>query len=163
MGLYVPALILAFSGVDALAALSYGRNTQTRKRFISWIDRYFLPNSPLQIDSRELYAARCAIIHTFGPNSSLSDKGDTRRVLFGFQEGNTETLRQLIATNGDESADIVIDFTLFIESFEMAINRFIENINSDTDLSSRVQNNSHQLFAAALYGPAFSVLDIKLS
>jgi len=73
--LLMPALVLIYSGIDTFAALNRKatKDKVTRDDFIEWCNLYFLPsNNNLKCNGRDLYAARCAVLHTYTAVSDLS-------------------------------------------------------------------------------------------
>jgi hypothetical protein len=97
------ALILTFSGIDAMASLekSNGKN-DVKERFANWVNEYMQFNDWPEA-GLELYGARCGILHTYGPISDLSDKGKVR--LIGYTTGVSKHVVQdedlvLVAVEG---------------------------------------------------------------
>src|SRR5438270_13604050 len=67
------ALILLYAAIDAMAYMSLPE-TETYVRpvdFIRWVDKYMISTGWLNVTSRELYAARCGLLHTFSPYARL--------------------------------------------------------------------------------------------
>src|SRR6266851_5621988 len=69
-GLAVPGLTLLYAAMDGMAWLVLPEGTQEvkRKDFESWADKYFVPEMRARgysdITADDLYAARCALVHT---------------------------------------------------------------------------------------------------
>src|SRR5688572_11684441 len=97
-GMQVPALILTYSGMDAMGwMLAEDTTTRVRDRFTIWVDRYALPTVPsIRCTSTELYAARCGILHTFTADSALTGRG-VRKVIYAW--GNAKLADLEHATN----------------------------------------------------------------
>jgi hypothetical protein len=62
---YTQGLIIVYSAVDTLAWLGCDEKKRDvdRESFITWVDRFMLPNSALQCNATDLYAARCGLVH----------------------------------------------------------------------------------------------------
>ncbi len=86
------ALILIFSGIDAMASLEKndGKN-DVRERFANWVNEY-MQFSEWSEAGLELYGARCGILHTYGPISDLFEKGQVR--LIGYTLGGGRDVMQ---------------------------------------------------------------------
>ncbi|MDR6776277.1 hypothetical protein J2W98_000524 [Paenibacillus peoriae] len=113
------AIILIYSGIDAMAALDIpcGQTVSGRNDFIKWCDRYLKFKSMEKITGTELYAARCGIIHTYSSESDFLKRENCRQI--GYM---------------DRSAmDVIykpdIDETLVMVSVEALINAFFSAIN----------------------------------
>jgi hypothetical protein len=79
------ALILIFSGIDALASLERNEEKNDgRERFANWVNEY-MKFSEWPQAGLELYGARCGVLHTYGPVSNLSEQGKVR--LIGYTAG----------------------------------------------------------------------------
>lgn len=161
--LYVPALLLAYVGIDILASLDPPESeSKVQKRFTSWVDRYLLPGSDLPCDSVDLYAGRCAVVHTFGPESSLAAKGIARRIIYAFGESSAEEIQGAIDEIGMPDGDVAVHVDAILSAFERSVGVFREAILSDSKLRERVETNARKFFAGVSYGPSFSILDIRM-
>ncbi len=74
--------ILLFAGMDAMATLDMpeGQTEVKADDFISWADRYVIFNGPHQVRGIDLYASRCATLHTTA--RSPSSRGAAPRASF---------------------------------------------------------------------------------
>jgi hypothetical protein len=74
--LFSAALVLTYSGMDTMAFLSMpaGKTYVMRSDFISWVNAYIAMPECSRIDARDLYAARCTVLHG-GAASRLSQGG----------------------------------------------------------------------------------------
>jgi phage gp37-like protein len=66
-GRYMPCLVLLYSGMDVAASLETSNGSSVGSRFEYWVERYMLNGRTLNCSARDLYAARCAVVHTFTP------------------------------------------------------------------------------------------------
>ena len=69
---YAAAVILLFAGIDAMANLGRDKDKEysSPADFKAWVDRYFcFPDDPARITPEEWWAARNAVIHTYGEYS----------------------------------------------------------------------------------------------
>lgn len=81
---FASAVILVYSGIDTMAFLSMpeGQKDVTRADFVHWCERYLALPGERQITGLELYAARCATVHTYGVRSRLSREGKCRMLAY---------------------------------------------------------------------------------
>jgi len=72
--LQLPGLILLYTGIDSMAWLNRPKLQPDVRRndFIYWVNRYLLPDSGLACEALDLYAARCALVHSYTSESSLT-------------------------------------------------------------------------------------------
>src|SRR4051812_39407898 len=74
-GATMAAVAMAFVCIDTLAYLSMPaqQTSQTRTDFITWVNAYLKgdANQPYQYDGKDVYAARCSVLHAFGSESEM--------------------------------------------------------------------------------------------
>jgi len=76
-GCPMPALMLIYAGIDIAGAL----NAQTQEyrarqdKFEAWADRYVLPRIGNQVTARELYLARCGMVHAYSTTTTPAKDG----------------------------------------------------------------------------------------
>jgi hypothetical protein len=84
-------LALAFICIDTMSflAMEDGREEQNRQDFLTWVERYLSTDEdqPYQYLSREVYAARCAILHTCGSEAAAHRRDETLKQ-FGYTDGS---------------------------------------------------------------------------
>jgi hypothetical protein len=73
---WMPALVVLYSGIDTLAWASLSTGDVTRSDFCRWVDKYMNPQQSLGCTALDLYAARCAIVHSSAAESRLSREGN---------------------------------------------------------------------------------------
>ena len=79
---YRGAVLLTYAGMDAMAFVSMPPAQAEVKSsdFIAWADRYMRFPCGERISGEELYAARCATLHTYGTESRMTRSGSVRQV-----------------------------------------------------------------------------------
>jgi hypothetical protein len=95
--LILPALILIYSAIDSVSWLASDDDDQpVGVRFQYWVNNWMLLKYPLPCTAVELYAARCGILHTLTPNSSLHGKKKIRLLSYAWGEAKQENLNESI-------------------------------------------------------------------
>ena len=131
-GLIFPALTLIYSSIDIVSWMAFG-NIQVEKRFIKWIDQWMYKNRTLDASSIDLYGARCSILHTLTPDSSLSKKGKANIVVYAWGKANIEDLKEVALKAGIENQSFVHLNDLF-EIYKEGIDNFIADLDTDENL-----------------------------
>lgn len=89
-GITTASVAMAFICIDALANLSRPVNKKkvTRADFIEWVDTYLQghPDQPYKYRGKDVYAARCALLHTYGSETE-SHEEDPDIVKFAYHDG----------------------------------------------------------------------------
>jgi hypothetical protein len=69
-GAILAALAMVYVGIDTMALLAcpLGKAEQSKGDFILWVDTYLRaePDSDYQYEGADVYAARCAMLHSYG-------------------------------------------------------------------------------------------------
>jgi hypothetical protein len=80
-GHFAAALVLTYSGIDTMSFLNMAseRTDVMRSDFIAWCDKYVVPALGHGITGRDLYAARCSVLHG-GAHSRLARGGECRPI-----------------------------------------------------------------------------------
>jgi hypothetical protein len=78
------AVILTFAGMDTMAYLDLPpeRIEVGGPDFIAWSERYIRLPGLLQLTGRDMWGARCGIVHTYGSASRLSRRREARHLLY---------------------------------------------------------------------------------
>ena len=120
------ALILTFSGIDAMASLDRpdGAAFTSRDDFVRWVDTYLEFESG-KLAGLEIYSARCAMLHTYGSTSSLSELGKARQV--GYTAGGGVDIME----SPDVANLVLISVEGLAFAFFRAIGKYIESLISD--------------------------------
>ena len=84
----ISALKLIYSAIDNLAYLGDARSV-VKNRFTNWANNYLLPDSGLECTARELWGARCGLLHQ--NTAATRDLGvTTRRICYVTGSSRTE-------------------------------------------------------------------------
>ena len=90
----MPALILIYSAIDSAGWIaSDDLDEGVGTRFQNWVNKWMLKSGKLKCTAEELYAARCGVLHTLTPNSTLSEKKGVKRIAYAWGKAKHEGLR----------------------------------------------------------------------
>lgn len=95
--LAIPALVLIYTAIDTVSwVASEDDNQPVGERFQIWVDKWMLQKYPLPCTAEELYAARCGILHTLTPNSTLTEKKGVKKIVYAWGKGKQKNLEDAI-------------------------------------------------------------------
>lgn len=140
-GVYGSAVILIYSGIDAMAYLVMPANQVkvVRKDFIAWCDRYISFSGKEKISGKELYSARCGMVHTFGVESDGTRDGSCRRIVYHI--GGAD-----IYANASIDATVVcVSIEALADAFYRGIDRFLVDLFADQDRRAIAEPRLQQL------------------
>ncbi|MBL6986433.1 MAG: hypothetical protein ISR72_05185 [Methylobacter sp.] len=82
--LYDHLLVVIYSTIDTVGFLDAPSNqtSATSESFKNWIKKYFLSYPGTEFNEVDLWAARCAVLHTFTSQSDLSRSGKARELQY---------------------------------------------------------------------------------
>lgn len=139
-GVTVAALAMVYIGIDTMAWLSLpvGQEKQGRQDFYRWVDTYLKAdaNQPYQYVGRDLYAARCAVLHQFATIAELHRQSNSPKK-FGYLDNGPHR------TDGGDL--VLISVAVLVRDYCHAAARFMEAAKMDKDLKARIDSRMDEL------------------
>jgi hypothetical protein len=128
-GYWRAALVLLYSGMDAMAFMSLpeGKNAVTRKNYLGWAEQYIRFPCREQVTGLELYAARCGVLHTFTPDSELSRENRVRRIIYVSHHMPEVSYDAVVARNV-----VLVSVEGLFEAFTKGMEQFLEDLLADS-------------------------------
>jgi len=130
--LQLPGLILLYTGIDSMAWLNRPKLQPDVRRndFIYWVNRYLLPDSGLACEALDLYAARCALVHSYTSESSLTRQGKAKEIAYPWGKGGAKKLQKAM-NSVDKNRAIAVHIEDLFHAFQNGIERFKEALSND--------------------------------
>lgn len=129
-------VIMVYVGIDVMGHLSMpaGKTSATRQDFIAWVDKYLKaePSSAYQYDGTEVYAARCAMVHSYTTEADLHKKQGSLKQ-FGYHDGGQHEYDP-----GVSKDLVIIGVKSLVHDFAKAIETFVSDMVTDVALRDRV-------------------------
>lgn len=137
--LVLPSLCLIYAGIDSAAWVAYG-DISVKKRFVDFVSNFMYKEKPLDPRPIDLYAARCAILHTMTPDSNLSNNNQAVRISYAWGNASLEALKKSTEalSLGELSCVHLNDLS---ESFKLGLARFVENDTESEACTIRMQKH----------------------
>ena len=97
--LYGPALVVAYSAIDSLGLLDAPPNqlNASSDSFKAWVDKYLIKQNGITFNAIDLWAARCAVLHTSTSESDLSRAGRAKQLQYYNGDSSHAAARQIVA------------------------------------------------------------------
>ena len=150
----MPAKILIYALLDSVAwAASDKKQKETRKNFEAWVSRWLIPELTKisnEVSAVDLYAARCAVLHTMTPNSSLTNSGRARTIAYAWGSARVEALDYAFKTEGLQGV-VAIHYDDLHSALAVAVATFLTDAAAGTVLAGRVAEAASQHY---VYIPA---------
>jgi len=156
--LQISSLVLLYSGIDIMAWLNrpVSEEFATKKDFIRWVDDYLLPNPNIKCEAIDLYAARCAIIHSYSFSSRLSEEGKAKEIYYAWGKANVKSLQ-----NDIDSSAIAIHINDFLEAFKEGVEKFKLSIKSDKEKEKIVCGRANKYFFTSMPSDIYRKLGLE--
>jgi hypothetical protein len=140
-GAFWAALAMVYVGIDTMALLACppGQTEQTKKDFILWVDKYLRadPASDYQYEGADVYAARCALLHSYG-SIARDHRGANPPRQFGYTDNGPH--------RKDDTARVaIISVAVLIYDFYRALDAFMGAMRTDPELRKQVDSRVHNL------------------
>ncbi len=143
LGLTTPSIAMAFICIDTMASLArpIEKERVTRKDFIDWCDSYLKghPEQVYQYRGKDVYAARCAFLHTYGSKADIHDK-EPDVMKFVYHDGGRHYYNPSI----DERL-VIIATSSFTNDVISAASDFLDACDEDKALKERVGSRSNEI------------------
>jgi len=143
-GHVLPTLVLIYASIDILASLIRPESQEdvSRSDYTAWVEKYLLRAGSLPCTALEIYAARCALLHTYGAESRLSREGHARQIVYarGAYTGPVE-----LETNKGEVS--VVHVGDLFGAFHRGTTGFLAELEADVVLAERAYRRACSLFA----------------
>lgn len=130
---YRAALILVYCGIDAMAYLTMptGKDKVTRADFVAWAEMYLQfrdanKNPTLALPGIELYAARCALVHTYSSEADLHKEGKAKR-----QIGYGDEFLPEVAEKADVEHFVMLSIRGLVDAFARGVAATLQDIKGD--------------------------------
>lgn len=149
--LLMPCLVLLYSGIDVAASLEPSAGSGVGKRFEKWVDRYMLKGNSLQCTARELYAARCAVVHTYTPDSNISKAGKARVIAYAYGNADVKKLDEATVLTGRQAGQVNVHMKDLIEAFHSGYETYLKEALADRERRREVMRHA-QIWTASI-GP----------
>lgn len=147
--LQLPALVLVYSTMDMMGWLySDDPKAKIRTNFERWVSAYVIDGSQLTCTPGDLWGARCALLHTFTPDSDLCDKGKVRKICYAWGNACIAHLQGVIeSTPGAAEDNVGVHVNDLFNRLRDGVARFLEDLDADPQLAARVYDKSHRFYA----------------
>lgn len=141
----MPGVMLIYCTIDTLAWLSLpdGQEDVHGSDFVRWVRQYSLESPINPCSAEELYAARCALLHSFSSDSKRSRQGKVRPIFYIRGWAGRKVLQDEIDKRG--VMGVALHIADLRAGLDASIQRFRENIRTDQDLRARVVRRSANL------------------
>ena len=147
--LELPGLILVYSTMDTLGWLySNDPNAHISDNFKRWVSGYMTNRGVLRCTPDDLWGARCALLHTFTPDSKLSTRGRARKLCYAWGDASVSDLHALIdGRPGMAQRYVAVHVNELVDELKKGIERFLVDLDGDPQLATRVYERSNRFYA----------------
>lgn len=133
----LPSLCLIYCGIDAAAWVAFG-DISVKKRFCDFVSTYMYKEKELAPEPIDLYAARCAVLHTMTPDSGLSYKNQAVPLNYAWGTASLEELKK--STEEIRPGEMsYVHLSDLAQSFKLGLARFAENDANKQDCKDRMK------------------------
>jgi len=128
---YLQALVLVYSAIDTLAWASKISGDATRTDFCEFVNKYMQPETNLGCTAKDLYGARCSILHSSAAESRLSREGKVSELWYVTSPASKVKIEERIKKEGNNAK--VIYFTSLVKQFTEASSKLSDEVSEDPE------------------------------
>lgn len=136
-GITTAAVAMAYICIDTLANLSRPTDKAkvTRSDFKEWVDTYLKghEDQPYQYRGKDVYAARCALLHKYGAEAELHEQ-DADTIRFVYHDGGKHEYKPDV-----EPRLVIIGTKSLINDVVIGVDKFLEACQNNAVLKARVE------------------------
>jgi len=146
--LLMPTLILIYTLMDSYAwATSEKKSNDVRRRFEEWTDKWVLSQKTLLCTATELFAARCAVLHTLTSQAELTKSGKVRQVTYAWGTADSAQLQASLDALGKKNI-VAIHVNDLFDAVCEAMAAVTEESRKDKTLEKRLKEAANLHFAS---------------
>jgi hypothetical protein len=138
------SMAMSYICIDALANLSrpIEKPKVTRKDFIDWVNIYLTahPDQPYKYRGKDVYAARCALLHKFSAEAELHES-DPDTIKFAYHDGGKHYFDPKV-----DSRLVLIGAKSFTNDLVIGVGKFMDACGADPDLMRLVESRLDKVF-----------------
>jgi len=152
----IPALVLLYSAIDVFGSLARPETESDTNggHFKKWAEDYMIRPSRLMIASKDLWGARCGLLHTHSPSSNVSRQGNACELHYyrahiptPDMQSALDSALKLVRTRGK----LPVDVDVLYAAFEDGVRSFLADIQRDPELKKRAVHHCSKLFGVLNY------------
>ena len=138
---------LIYSGIDNLAWLTRESDKPDVKPndFIQFTDKYLFPDSGIACNSKELYSARCGLLHCNTAESGFSRSGKARHIIYAAESSIEEKGYNHVRPEFQGKV-VVVHINKLFHAYIRAINVLNKKIASEPDFADIIYQRSIKLY-----------------
>ncbi|MGE6992670.1 hypothetical protein [Stutzerimonas zhaodongensis] len=144
--LQTPALVMLYSAIDSVSWLSSSNPKASGKAFKAWVSEWMLKDPRIKCTAEELYAARCGLVHTLTPTSSLTQRG-IRKVAYAWGSASSQRLEELIDSVDAASELVAVHLSDLIQVFRNGMADYLEYVSEDSQRKEAFEAKCREHFA----------------
>ena len=141
-GCFGSAVILIYSGIDAMGFLGMpkGQEDVTRFDFMRWADKYIRFPCKEQVSGADLYGARCGMLHNYSAFSKMTRQGQCRTI--GYMDKSVPEVRY--EPNVSKSL-VLVSVTGLAAAFFNGIDRYLVDLFSTRERATLAEERLRKL------------------
>lgn len=142
----VPVLILIYSAIDSFSYVTEKSNRRGRSVFKTWVKTWMLTKYPLPCNERDIYAARCGLIHQHASESDLSKEEKAKEIFYAWGNSNLENLQVEINKTATKNIPVALKVEDLLFSFRNGIADCKMAIEKDEEWKSIFRQKAKKYF-----------------
>ena len=135
----LPSLCRIYSGIDTISWVVFG-DIAVKERFVKFVENHMYKEKKLGPAPIDIYAARCAVLHTMTPDSDLSTQNKAVPLNYAWGNANLEELKKSVQSINFGEVSCV-HLNELVESFRLGVANFIETNGSDSECLARMKKH----------------------
>ena len=134
-GYILPFLMVLYATIDILGFVTAENETESPGvRFRKFVSKYIRPYLE-DINADDLWGARCALLHTGTPKSTLSQRGEARQVLYSWGTADNSLNIRVIEQSSTPHRYVAVTVEHLYESMIDGLEDLARELNENSTLN----------------------------
>jgi len=150
-GAFGSAVIVTYATIDTISNLARpsGAAENNRRHFIEWCDRWLRIPSTVPLHGIDLYAARCAVLHTYGSEAALTKSGKATPI--GYRAGKGAPPNIAVVDEGISSRVAIVQVEKLLAAVRTAINDCLPELFASPEQTQLTENRLQKVLGFLPY------------
>jgi len=140
--------MILYASIDVFAYIrDGGSDKEAGTRFRAFCDKYLIPHIP-EVTAFDLWGARCSTLHTASADSTASNVGKARRLLYSGRSAQVPHLQKIIFSLPDRETMVATSFQSLTGALEKSLDGFYEEMRRDEAMQADCDSRLSEIYGA---------------
>ena len=143
----IPSLILIYTAIDGFSSLANrDKPDKGRSVFMGWVKTWMLNHLNSKCNEKDLYSARCAVLHQMVSESEMTREGDARRIYYTWGNRESKSLQIKLDNSPLKDSALAVKVEDIFWAFRRGMSDCMQQIEKDQSWQKSFDKKAEKLF-----------------